>query len=475
MKMPQRTVKALVAGLLLLGLIGLLAANLSVVGDLPAHMYTSDQREYLRFNARRRISQAAPTWNKVSSEGVVEPAILSEWHNRVRATLDARHEEQGGITAAVYDLDFHSEYHVAYPGPLSFTTIELTFPFPHNLDTLHQVQFLVDGEEPANVQYTVQAIRCPIDFVTGVERHISISYRAEGANSFAYALHHDRRSTVDVEIGVLGLKGSEVHQDSLPTSASEETGTGEIFVWDYPGLLATRDIGLSLPTDLSLAQRVAQLQDGFRVLAAMGPILVGLFLVALAVTLHWGGVRLGLVAYLLIGWCLALFYPMLTFLSGLLGVIAGAALPLVLVSGFVLGFLALAAGWKQTWRRAAWLLFIFLVVFSLGMLTPWRQLLLTSGCLLLVGTLMLLWGRRALAPEVEPPPATAPPPVPAEAEPLSRHCLYCGQALANDFSFCPGCSEDARQFRRCTGCGQEQYIPLDLETVHCTHCGHSLA
>jgi hypothetical protein len=166
-------------------------------------------------------------------------------------------------------------------------------------------------------------------------------------------------------------------------------------------------------------------------------------------------------------------------------------------------------GWRQIRWRAGLLLFTFLGVFSLGMLTPWRGLLLTGGGLLLLGIFMLLYARRPLEPEPEPglppvatvpepepdsapveaisepepdsapvatlDPEPAPTPVEAVVEPPQHHCPYCARTLGDDYSFCPGCGHDTSQVHRCAACGQEQFIPAELEPAYCLSCGQVLS
>jgi hypothetical protein len=471
----------IVNGLLLAGLIGLLIAYLVVVSDLPSRIYTTAQQEYLSYNRARSVTQTAPTMAIVEADGQVEPAILPAWDSRVRATLTAQYEEREGVSVTVYDLEFNSEYLLAYSGQEATASVALFFPFPSNLETLHEVSFLVDGEEPSEAQYSLQGIGWHTKLEPGEEHRIAISYKADGANSFAYTLTQGQRSDVlDVAITVLGLEGSEVSRTSLPATSNEAANGGETFAWKYTGLIPSRDIQLSLPTRLSFAQRVAQLQNDFRLLAVLAPFLVGLFLASLAGVLRLSGLRLRLESYLLIGCGLVLFYPALTFLSGLFDIVLAAGLALLLVSGLLLAFLGLTAGWRQTWWRAGLLLLIFLGFFSLGMLTPWRELLLTGGGLLLVGTFMLLYASRPPTPEpepvltMEPEPAPTPKPVEVTPEPTKRHCPYCGRALADDHDFCPGCGQDTSRTRHCAECGHEQFVPAELEPAYCVHCGHLL-
>ena len=169
-KTSKQIGSVIVNGMLLVGLIGLLIAYLVVVSsNVPAHVYTPEQYAYLSYNRSRVVSQDAPVWNLVLPGEQVVPAALSKWETRVRATLDARYEEQEGIVVTVYDLDFDGEYHLAYPGPAVTTTVELFFPFPSNLETLHDVRFLVDGAEPLKVQYSLGGIRWQTEMEVGEE------------------------------------------------------------------------------------------------------------------------------------------------------------------------------------------------------------------------------------------------------------------------------------------------------------------
>ena len=509
MQPRKRSMNVLASGILLVALVGVLIFNLVIVIDLPSRVYTTKQLAYLEYNRSRSISQVAPSWNIIAADGTVRSAILSYIReNRVRASLYARYEEQDGVSVTVYDLDFRGEYHLVYDGPAS-TIVELFFPFPDNLETLHEVRLLVDGEEPSEVQYTTDGIGWQAELRAGEERQVLITYQADGANSFAYRLYHGQRSDVDVAITVEGLAGSTVPRTSLPTTSDAATGDGEILTWDYTGLIVDRDVQLTLPTRLSFAQRITELQDDFRILAGLAPFLVVLFLISLAAVFYLGRVRLGLESYLLAGCGMALFFPLLIFMSGLLGLVPAALVALGLVSALLLVFLGLAAGWQQARWRVGLLLIVFLGFFSLGIITPWQGLMLTSGGLLLVGTLMLLYARRPPAPEPEPPPPpingvsesdpALPPdevtpepesaPVPDETIPESDpallpdevvlgpadlYCPFCARALADDYGFCPGCGHDTEHFRRCTACGIRQFVPAELDPAHCVHCGQSL-
>jgi hypothetical protein len=508
MRTEKRHRRMALSGILLVGLVGLLVFNLAIVIDLPSRVYTADQLAYVEYNRGRIISQVAPTWNILTDEGTVQPVLPSDIReNCVRAVLSARYEEMDRITVPVYDLDFRGEYHLVYDGPAG-TIVQLYFPFPDNLETLHEVQLMIGDEEPPEVQYTTSGISWQEVLQTGDERRVLITYQADGASSFTYGLEHGQRSDLDVAITVEGLVGNTVPSSSLPATSHEATGDGELVTWDYTKLIIDRDIQLTLPAQLSFAQRIAESQDHFRLLAGLAPFLVGLFLVSLAAVFLLGRVHLRVESYLLAGCGMALFFPLLIFLSGITGLIPAALLALLVVSGLLLVFLSLATSWQESRGRVGLLLLIFLGFFSVGLLTPWSGLMLTTGGLLLVGVLMLAYARRPPAPEREPLPsleeASKPmrsqpqddvgaEPEPAEAldetipeavatpsseesavPPTGLYCPRCACGLAEDYRFCPACGHDTNELSRCASCGVRQFVPAEIETAHCLHCGQIL-
>jgi len=493
-KSPITIGRILINVILVGGLIGIMAFYAIIVSDLPSRLYTTDQWEYLSYNKERSITQTAPTLNAEmdeTHEGLAGTAVLSEWETNIDATLTARYEEQAGVTITVYDLDYQSEYLLTYPGPAENAMVTLFFPFPSNLETLHEVHFLVDGEEPLGAEYNVGGISWQADLTTDQEHKITINYMADGVNSFAYGLQQNRRSNVDVTLTVLGLKGSEIPQFSLPTTDIMDLEDGEHFTWQYTGLIPSRDIQINLPTRLSFTQRVALLQDDFRALSSWAPILIGCFLVSLALLFRFADLSFSLESYLLIGFALALFYPTLTFLSGLLDLTLAATLSLVIVSALLVTFLGLTVGWRQTWWRVGLLLIIFLGIFSLGMLTPWRRIFMTGGGLLLVATFMITYARRTILPEpdsmVELEPvltselqsvseiAPSSPTEDAVAfEPVRAYCPHCGRNREDDYAFCPGCGYATKDLCRCKNCDHEQLILPEAENHFCLHCGESL-
>jgi hypothetical protein len=483
------------SGLLIVSIIGLLAIYGNAVNHLPSQIYSESQMEFLTRNYLKSVYQMAPILNAVGADGILEALMLPWKTSRVQAKLQARYEEFEGVTATVYDLDFHGEYELGSPQH-TVTEVELFFPFPDNLETLHEVSFLVDSEEPMGVQYSTQGIRWQTQLFPEEEHAITIGYRADGANTFTYALPHEQRSDVDIVVAVSGLTGSTVPKTSLPTTDIEPKEDGETLNWHYTNLIADRDIQITLPVQLSFSQRVAQLQDDFRSLASVAPFLVGFCLLSLAAVFHLSGIQLRLEYYLIIGCGLALFYPLLTFLSGLLDVTLAAAFALLLILVLLLTFVRLTLEQKGIVWRVGVILIVFLGIFSLGMLTVWRGILLSGGSFILLGTFMVFYARRpietepdidlqaqGLVQEADPAPLSDETISGREANiaqmdevPHSTlfHCPYCGREIEESFQYCPECGRDASLVHRCKKCGHEQFLPPDQENVYCLYCGEPL-
>jgi predicted RNA-binding Zn-ribbon protein involved in translation (DUF1610 family) len=112
---------------------------------------------------------------------------------------------------------------------------------------------------------------------------------------------------------------------------------------------------------------------------------------------------------------------------------------------------------------------------------------------------MVLYARRPIEPDPEPAPVldaeVIDPPDPdfivpneheaaeAMSSPISLeqspddtnfHCPFCGRELQEDFSYCPDCGRDSSQVHLCGNCGQEQFLPPEIEKVFCLNCGELL-
>lgn len=482
---------------------GLLLCFLTILGpvlvsDYSSLIYSPSQQEYLSYNSARVISQEPAAWNTIAqpevgeelgdAAAVIAPAMFTYWENHVDATLDARTEVESGVSVTVYDLDFTSEYRIRAPDiPV---TVELVFPFPSNLDTLHDVQLLLDGEEPPGVEYSTQQIRWLAEMQPNEEYAVTVEYKAEGVNRFVYGLYKDRRMNVlDVNIEVTGLRGTTLETDALPYTDKDFTISSDTFTWEYNNLVGNQDISLELPQRLSFAQRVAELQDDFRLLTVLAPFWVVLFMTGL-----WGWTwlqdrNLPFEVYALMGFALILFYPLLIFLSSLMPLILSSILTFVIISAVEVLFLFFSRKWSDLIPRVLWLLLIVLGLLSIGMLTPLRGLMVSVALLTLVLTFMIVVGGRRVSirekfaapeqeladvgetPVIEEDLAAVPDEAPSSETEAHQHCPSCGELVADDFKFCATCGYDLKSVITCHNCGYTQAVAPDVEQFYCLNCG----
>jgi hypothetical protein len=361
---------------------------------------------------------------------------------------------------------------------------------------LHDVQFLVDGEEPDDAQYSLQGIRWQTTLNPEEEREIEVRYKAKGVGSFAYSLDHNRRiRSLDAEIQVRGVAGTEVPNHALAPSAHTPSDDADAFSWRYQGLITDQDIAIELPAKLSLSQKVEKMSSLLANLSFLAPVLMVSFLACLTLALRLSELRLRLEHYLLIGLGFFLFYPLLIFLASVLGLTLAAALSLLAIGGLVLAFVRKVESSSQIWVSAAFLLAVFLGLFSLGLLTRWRGLLFTVGGILLVGFFMQLAARFKAKEPVSSPvspeeegatvveaemgveeigrianPAGADTHWEAE-ETFEKFCPRCGRGLLPDYTFCPGCGHDERAFLGCQHCGRQHYATDRESLAFCPSCG----
>ena len=476
-------IKRRLSSIVLLFVLSALVVVYVLVASAPRAelFYAPEQQRAFVIHSGMNLNQVAPFWNSYDGDTLVDSGPLSNLGAtdcRVRATLDARYEEVEGVTTTVYYLDFEGAYRLHYSGPAPTGTLEIVFPFPTGLDTLNQVYFLVDGEEPSGVQYSLDNITWWTELGAGEEREIVVRYRARGVGSFTYALDRSRRlETLDAAIVVRGLEGSEVPDDTLPTTVVEEVEGGEQFVWHYEALIADRNIRVELPARPGFAQRVEELQEPLYNLSMASPLFVACFVGCLAGVCYLTDVKLSLQHYLLAGLGFFLFYPALTFLSGAFELPLAVTVALVVVTGLLVIFLGCSAGWRRTWWQALLLSAVFLGLFSLGMMSQWRGLLFTAGGLVLVGVFMVLIARRrgANPKEIEESDTEDEPTVELEeAISPAHYCPHCGTELDKAFAFCPVCGRDAKPFYCCPACGAEHYVPTEAELNHCPACGEGM-
>lgn len=421
-----------------------------------------------------------------------KPAPVTRDKTTVKLVLEPKYADEEDAQLRRYEATFEGKY-VIRNKLKEKTTVAVYFPYPSDADTLPDATVHVEGKEPEGVRYTQQGVSWETTFLPEQVKEITVAYRAFGREDFLYVLDHGERiKELEFTLEVPGMEHTpEIPSDRClkPTRSLERGQGGLVAEWKYKNLLTAHDIALELPPPFvgsNVAERLPRL-----VWAALATIvLFGLILLA-------GGaasrqtVTVG--QYLLVAVALAVFYPMLLYLSQHMRVHLAFFISFVAVSALVLGSLRRWHGIGFAVGYGGLGLVILLGVFSAAALaTKGSGALVTIGLLVLVGFAMrtapAISVARPKAPPGEPPPAGAAvaeeeerwaeaepelePPQPPPA--ARRYCAFCGGELAEGFSFCPQCGENARIALACPECGTQICLQCHENYRFCPGCGAAL-
>ncbi len=496
-----------VLAVMMVGVIGM-TAGLSATRSY----YTADEEQWLTENRQRQMVQAAPTINAYkyegSTSGIVDfydsdkpiaapPIATGARESRVTADLKVSYKQQGGATVTAYDLQFNAAYLINNPAAQQ-VILDLVFPFPQNAAVLSEVNFEVDGVEPADVSYSMQYIRWRAVLEPGKDYKIEIHYRAEGVGSFGYGLPSAQRiRDFDLQVTIQGASEINIPESALgPTEQKDEDGKKSL-TWRYNDVITNRSVQIELPArpSLAFAQKVEKLGDFFINLALAAPLMTVFFLLCLWVIARLESLRVAAENHVLLGIGFFLFYPLFIFSAGFL------ELPLAYIIALVVaGAMVLAYGVRVFSKRLAAIYLVPLLVVFFGLMTraltverfvDFGLMLVVSGVVLVA---LFMWrigqARKLMATSPEPPAGPAPvvgqapstpatpvqeaaKPAPAQApRPPSpeRYCAHCGKRVEPGFKFCPHCGEDAQVLHKCAACGLE-YIPAEGMPAYCPACG----
>jgi hypothetical protein len=181
--------------------------------------------------------------------------------SQVKASLHSDPKRRGLVWHRTYDVMFQGDYTFTNPTKIP-QTIYLSFPLPADAEGLHGFVFQLDGDEssgqaaPGNSGVVVRAIQLPAS--GSVKLHAAYSTR--GTDSWKYEFSDKRR----IAGFTLALR-TNFHDINFPngTGSADQRNpdtSGYDLVWNYPDVLAARDIGMDMPKQLNagpVAARIA--------------------------------------------------------------------------------------------------------------------------------------------------------------------------------------------------------------------------
>ncbi len=455
-------------------------------------------------------SATAPGPNLQIAAPAGQPSPVTREKTDVSLVMVAKYGDEKDEDLRKYEATFKGEYRVRNKDEKEKVTVNIYFPFPSTADTLPDVNVMVGDHEPDGVKYTKQGVGWESEFGPGQVKEITVTYRAFGTEDFAYMLDRDER--IKQFKFALTVSGTE-RKPELPArlcldpSTPLEKGTeGWTATWDYKNLLSTRDIVIVIPPRFmgsNVFQRVQRLTWA----AVASVLLFGLILFTGGAASR-KSVSVG--QYMLVVLALAVFYPLFLYLSKHLRVAPAFWLSYAAIGLLILYSLARGQGLRFALGYGGFGLVLLPGLFTAAALaTKGAAALVMVGLLLLVGYVIVVAPKIAAArpPRPVPPPAPRPPsppsvpevggvaegeapagetvpsvpvpagptPTPVEPEGPVAFCVYCGEALAEEFCFCPHCGKGAEITVKCDRCGNALCLEPGTPYQYCPGCGRRLA
>ncbi len=430
-----------------------------------------------------------------------QPSPVTREKTEVKLAMVAKYGDEKDEDLRKYETTFKGEYTVRNKDKKEKATVNIYFPFPGSADTLLGANVMIGDHEPAGVKYTQDGVWFESEFAPDQVKSITVTYRALGTEDFSYML--DRNERIKRFKFALTVSGTERKPDLParvclePTTPLEKTPDGWTATWDCDNLLSTRDIIIVIPPRF-MGSNVSQRVDRLTWAGVASALLFGLILFT-------GGVAarkpVSVGQYLLVVLALAVFFPLFLYLSKHLRV----------SEAFWLSFLAMAFLVLHNLRRGQGLRFAlgyggFGLLVLPGLLTAAALATKGAPALVMIGMLLLVGYVVVVAPKVAkarpkpppPPPTPAPPPpsppvgegeeTPQPAPPAvasvpvaacappepEAFCVFCGEALDEEFRYCPHCGQGAEIMVKCERCGNAICLEAGAPYRFCPGCGERL-
>jgi len=385
--------------------------------------------------------------------------------------------------------------------------VSVFFPYPANADTIPDATVTVDGKEPDDAKFSQRGVGFVVELKPGQKREIKVSYRAFGTEDFRYALEDGNRIRhLDFTLVTTDASRRPVVPLAASLRPSEPLtleGGGYSAKWVYDNLLTGRDIMIEMP--MSVVR--SDLSDRSRDLVPVAAAVAVLFALVLLFAGRAAGKPVGAGEIVLVVLAIAVFYPMLVFLSRHFSVSIAFAGAFIVTGVLVMSALRREHGMGFALRTGG-----FAMVAVLGLLSLAAIAGEGAGTLVTLSAVLLVAFAIRVAPALRPETPAPPPPPPAaardavtergeetwgeddaeegaetpeqrssaelptaavEAEPAppERFCAYCGCAVEPDFEYCPRCGKGQELTVCCAACGFEVCRECGPAYRFCPNCG----
>lgn len=243
-------------------------------------------------------------------------------------------KQNAAVNDMPYNVNFKGEYFVKNPFKKSESKVDFNFPLPQSSGTVSNVEILVDGKEPEDVQYTTSAINWSVKFKPAEQKSFLVSYKTKGSNNFLYkVVHGNRIKEFNLKMKVKAIDKVDIPEMSIPPTKTEQKGGRWELEWNLVKMITLNDILVQFARSLDVINQKTQILQ----LSKYIPVFLVLFFVYLVGAGMAQGVKIDIEQYFLLSVMFFLFYPLLGYLSGLLDIkvaiaLSGAMLSLVILN-----------------------------------------------------------------------------------------------------------------------------------------------
>ena len=351
------------------------------------------------------MTQEHPVVYYLTPTGANGRRLIQPLHSEVKAALSYEPKKKGLLWHRTYLVDFHGEYTLENPTPVS-QTIYARFQLPSDAASYNNFSFVLNGKPSTCETKTKEGITEAVTLEPGGIAKLEVAYKTRGTDSWGYAFGDATRirnfqlemSTDFSEINFPSGTGS-------PTDRRRE-GNGWNFKWNYPDVIGAQPVGMEMPKVLNPGPVAARI-------TFFAPVSLLFFFAVLLMMSLVLGVNLHPMNYFFLASGMFAFQLLFAYLVDLIPLHAAFAIAAAVSLLLVSGDLFLAAG-RVFARLAVVAQFAYMVLFSYSFFFDGLTgLTITIGAIITLAILMaataginwsdkFTFGRRAAMPPPVP-------------------------------------------------------------------------
>ncbi len=329
--------------------------------------------------------------------------------SEIGVRLDLEHRRRGLAWFATYDIGFDARYQVSNPTETQ-RTLDLRFPLTDGsvvFDGLSVERVEAGGQVPVETTIDQGDLVWRESLEPGELREYTLRYRSRGLESWHYTLASGGQTRTENFSLAMTTNFEAVDFPTRTLSpSSQKVGTrGWEGRWTFDSLLASKDIGVTLPSRASPGPIAARI-------TFFAPIALLFFFFVVGVLATSGQVKLHPMHFFMLGSGFFAFHLLFAYLVDHLSIAPAFGVASSVSLGLVASYTRLFTGWRFTLVKVALPQALYLVLFSFTFFWQgFTGLAITVGAILTLFVMMQITGRtdwKLAPPEIDPDPARSP-------------------------------------------------------------------